>query len=128
MNVDQIANIIAQKMHMNPTQRNNLTQSIEKAREMLNSVDNPMDALTKANFDPSFLKTVKGYLNSPMASIFLPLMGIDKKVALEKINSLEQMSSKDRAIQTPNGFIESSSNVSRGDDLERFKRGLNSFR
>ena len=87
-----------------------------------------MDALTKANFDPSFLRTIKGYLNSPMASIFLPLMGIDKKVALEKINSLEQMASKDRAIQTPSEFIGTSSNVSRGDDLERFKRGLNSFK
>ena len=87
-----------------------------------------MDALTKANLDPKFLRTIKGYLNSPMASIFLPLMGIDKKVAQEKINSLEQMMGKDRAIQSPNEFIESSSNMSNGDDLERFRKGLISFK
>jgi hypothetical protein len=95
---------------------------------MLNSVDNPTEALMKANFDPSFLKTIKGYLNSPMASIFLPLMGIDKKVAQEKINSLEQMMSKDRAIQSPNEFIKSSQTVSHTDDLSRFKRGIKTFK
>jgi hypothetical protein len=113
---------------MSPAQKNNLTQSIEKAREMLNSVDNPMDALSKANLDPGFLRNIKGYLNSRTASIFLPLMGIDKKVALEKINSLEKMMSKDRAIQSPNEFITSSSNMSHGDDLERFRKGLTSFK
>jgi hypothetical protein len=55
-------------------------------------------------------------------------MGIDKKVALEKINSLEKMMSKDRAIQSPNEFITSSSNMSHGDDLERFRKGLTSFK
>lgn len=91
-------------------------------------MNNPTDALAKANIDPSFFEKVKGYLNNPMYSFLLPMIGIDKNVALEKINSLEQMLSKDRAIKKPNEFMQSLPQPSKGDDLERFRKGLNSFK
>lgn len=91
-------------------------------------MNNPTDALAKANIDPSFFEKVKGYLNNPMYSFLLPMIGIDKNVALEKINSLEQMLSKDRAIKKPNEFMQSLPQPSNGDDLERFRKGLNSFK
>lgn len=95
---------------------------------MLNTVANPIDALDKANVDPSFLGKLKSWINSPAYSLALPLLGIDKNVALEKITSLEKMMGKDRAIQSPNEFIKSSTQSGLGDDLEKFKRGLKSLK
>lgn len=95
---------------------------------MLNSVSNPAEALNKANVDPSFLEKIKTWINSPTYSLALPLLGIDKNVALEKITSLEKMMSKDRAIQSPNEFIKSSTQSGQSDDLEKFKRGLKSLK
>lgn len=104
-----------------------MNQSIEKAREILNSVNNPTEALSKANVDPSFLSKVREYLNNPMYSFLLPIIGIDKKVALQKIDSLEQMLGKDKTTNIPNESTQSSQIVG-GDDLERFKKGLKSFK
>lgn len=97
---------------------------------MLNSVNNPQEALKKANFDPSFLKTIKGYLNNPMYSLLLPMIGIDKKSALQKIDELERMMNEGQNSLT-NSFPNSSQpSAVKGfaDDLERYKRGLNSFK
>lgn len=94
---------------------------------MLNSVSNPTDALAKANIDPGFIGQIRNYLNNPMYSLMLPLLGIDKKVALEKLDSLERMMGKDKTNITPNEFNQSSSLMS-DDDLERFRKGLKSFK
>lgn len=103
-----------------------MNQSIEKAREILNSVNNPTDALAKANFDPNFLGQIRQYLNNPMSNILLPMIGIDKKTALQKLDSLEKMMSTDKTNNLPN---ESNKSSSVGDDdLERFRKGLNSFK
>lgn len=94
---------------------------------MLNSVNNPKEALTKANVDPGFLSKLKSYLNNPMYSLLLPAIGIDKKVALEKLDSLEKMMSTDKTNISPTESNQSSSFMS-GDDLERYRKGLNSFK
>lgn len=97
---------------------------------MLNSVNNPQEALKKANFDPSFLKTIRGYLNNPMYSLLLPMIGIDKKIALQKIDELERMMNEGQNSLTNSIPISSNSSAEKGfaDDLERYKRGLNSFK
>lgn len=93
---------------------------------MLNSVNNPMDALD--NIDKNFLQTVKGYLNNPLYSFLLPIIGINKQVALQKIESLERMMNGE--AQIPNSF-QSQSQTSYpsnpNDDLSKFRKGLNSF-
>lgn len=86
-----------------------------------------MDALDKANVDVGFLNQVKGYLNNPMYSFLLPMIGINKQVALQKIESLEKML-KGEITDNPNDSTPSLPKSSKGDDLERFKRGLNSFK
>lgn len=94
---------------------------------MLNSVNNPTDALQKANVDPKFLGKVKEYLNNPMYSLLLPILGIDKEVALQKIDSLEKMLGKDKTHNNPIESTQPSQFVG-GDELERFRKGLNSFK
>lgn len=130
MNMNQIANTVMNKMNLNPMQQQALNNSIEKAKEMLNSVNNPQEALKKANFDPSFLKTIKGYLNNPMYSLLLPMIGIDKKMALQKIGELERMLNEGQNSLTNSSPISSQQSAEKGiaDDLERYKRGLNSFK
>ena len=86
-----------------------------------------MDALDKANVDVGFLNKVKGYLNNPMYSFLLPMIGINKLVALQKIESFEKML-KGEITDNPNDSTPSLPQSSKGDDLERFKRGLNSFK
>lgn len=106
-----------------------LNQSIEKAKTMLSSVNNPIESLNKAKVDPSFLKTVKGYLTNPMFSFLLPMIGVDKNVALQKLDELEKMMSNPTTDFTTSPTpTPTSSQWGQGDDLERFKRGLNSFK
>ena len=130
MNMNQIAYLLTQKFNLNQNQQSNLSQSIEKARTLLNSVNNPTEALSKANIDPGFLEKIKGYLNNPMYSFLLPMIGIDKKVALQKIDSLEQMLNNQSTNPTTysNESQTSSFPTSQNDDLERFRKGLNSFK
>ena len=128
MNMNQIANLLTKNLKLNPTQENNLTQSIEKAKEILNSVSNPTEALAKANVDPNFFGKVKEYLNNPMYSFLLPMLGINKKVAMEKLDSLEKMMSTDRTASFPYESTQSSPKSSPSDDLERFRKGLKSFK
>ncbi len=104
-----------------------MSQSIERAREILNSVNNPTEALSKANVDPSFLNNIRGYLNNPMASMILPMIGLNKSVVLQKIDTLERMMNKDRVAIPSNDSNKSSPSVGGGDDLERFRRGIKSF-
>ena len=98
---------------------------------MLNSVNNPREALTKANIDLPFLQTIKGYLNNPMYSLLLPMIGVNKKVALQKIHELERMMNNEQNSSTdfsPNSPQQTSASQGLADDLERYKRGLNSFK
>ena len=95
---------------------------------MLNSVNNPMEALDKANVDIGFLQKVKEYLNNPMYSFLLPMIGINKQVALQKIESLEKMMSGEKPEIQPIDSKTSLPQSSQGDDLERFKKGLKSFK
>ncbi len=95
---------------------------------MLNSVNNPMEALDKANVDVGFLQKVKEYLNNPMYSFLLPMIGINKQVALQKIESLEKMMAGQSADTQTNDLKTSLPQSSQGDDLERFKKGLKSFK
>lgn len=65
-----------------------------------------------------------------MYSFLLPMIGIDKKVALQKIDSLEQMlnNQTNNPMTLPNESQQSSLPMSQNDDLERFRKGLNSFK
>lgn len=66
-----------------------------------------------------------------MYSFLLPIIGIDKKVALQKIDSLEQMLNNNQTnnpMTFPNESQQSSFPMSQNDDLERFRKGLNSFK
>jgi hypothetical protein len=65
-----------------------------------------------------------------MYSFLLPMIGIDKKVALQKIDSLEQMLNNQSTNLTTysNESQTSSFPTSQNDDLERFRKGLNSFK
>ena len=130
MDMNQLKTNIMSKMNLNPAQQQSLNQSIEKAQEMLNSVNNPLEALTKANVDPSFLEKIKGYLNNPLYSLLLPMIGINKKVALQKIEELERMINGESQPLTNSSINSSQSSAPMGqaDDLDRFKRGLNSFK
>lgn len=100
---------------------------MESAKILLNSTTNPIEAAKKANIDVSFIEKLKGYLNTPTYSLLLPILGIDKQTALSKLESLENILSKDRTTINSNGFNQSSSN-SQVDDLEKFKRGISSFK
>lgn len=128
MNMNQIANLLTKNLKLNQTQENNLTQSIAKAKEILNSVSNPTDALAKANVDPNFFGKVREYLNNPMYGFLLPMLGINKQVAMQKLDSLEKMMGKDRTTSFPNESIQSSPTMSPSDDLDRFRKGLKSFK
>lgn len=65
-----------------------------------------------------------------MYSFLLPMIGIDKKVVLQKIDSLEQMlnNQTNNPMTLPNESQQSSLPMSQNDDLERFRKGLNSFK
>lgn len=93
-------------------------------------MNNPLEALTKANVDPSFLEKIKGYLNNPLYSLLLPMIGINKKVALQKIEELERMINGESQPSTNSSINSSqfSAPMGQADDLDRFKRGLNSFK
>lgn len=128
MNMNQMASLISQKMNLNADQQSNLTKSIERAQELLNSVNNPADALNKANVDANFITKIRGYLNNPMYSMFLPMLGINKSVALQKLDSLEKMLKGENANPSSNEFKQVSAQQGQADDLERFRKGLNSFK
>lgn len=85
-----------------------------------------MDALAKANVDINFIEKLKNYLNNPMYSVVLPLVGINKQEALKKLNSLESMMKNNST--NSNEFIKSPVETEQTDDLEKFKRGLKSFK
>lgn len=95
---------------------------------MLNSVNNPTEALNKANVDAGFITKIRGYLNNPMYSMFLPMLGINKSVALQKLDSLEKMLKGENNNPTANEFNQVSAQQGQADDLERFRKGLNSFK
>lgn len=95
---------------------------------MLNSVNNPADALNKANVDANFITKIRDYLNNPMYSMFLPMLGINKSVALQKLDSLEKMLKGENANPSSNEFKQVSAQQGQADDLERFRKGLNSFK
>lgn len=126
--MNQMASLISQKMNLNADQQSNLTKSIERAQELLNSVNNPADALNKANVDANFITKIRGYLNNPMYSMFLPMLGINKSVALQKLDSLEKMLKGENANPSSNEFKQVSAQQGQADDLERFRKGLNSFK
>lgn len=86
-----------------------------------------MEAYNKANVKPEFLEKIKGYLNNPSFSLLLPLIGINKAESLKLIDSLEKNMGIDRTSSNP---MNETSSVQQGqiDDLEKFKRGLNSFK
>lgn len=113
---------------MNQSQQDNLSSSIEKAREILNSSGNPAEALKNANVDVGFLKKVRGYLNNPMASFILPMLGVNKQVALQKLDSLEKMLAGESENPNSNEPIQVTAQQGQADDLERFRKGLNSFK
>ena len=102
MNIEQVAKTIVQKMNLNPTQQNSLMQSIEKANALINSTNNPIEALKKENVDPKFLGKVREWLNTPAYSLFLPMLGVNKKVALEKLDSLEKLIGNNNSFDVDN--------------------------
>jgi hypothetical protein len=90
----------------------------------MNTTNNPIEALNQANISDEFLKEVKKYISSPLCSLILPKAGITKQEALSYIDSLEKM----RAENSPSTFNESknsSSTNNQGDDLSKFRKGLN---
>lgn len=93
---------------------------------MINSVSNPAEALNNANVDVGFIQKIKGYLNNPMYSFILPLIGIDKQTALQKLDSLEATMQG----RQPQGFNEQSSSAFQSgvDELERYRNGIKSFK
>ena len=52
--------------NLNQNQQNKLSQSINKAKEALNLVNNPLDSLVKNNVSIEFLDKLKGYINNPL--------------------------------------------------------------
>lgn len=115
-------------MNLNQDQQNQLTKSIDKARELLNSVNNPQEAISKANIDVAFLDKLKGYINNPLYSMFLPLLGLNKNIALQKINLLEKTLKGEIDNPSSDRFNQVSAQQGQADDLERFRKGLNSFK
>ena len=128
MDMNQIAKMISQKMNLNQSQQDNLSSSIEKAKEILNSSGNPTEALKKANVDVGFISKVRGYLNNPMYAMFLPMVGINKQVALQKLDSLERMLKGENENPISNESNQVATQQGQVDDLERFRKGLNSFK
>jgi len=63
-----------------------------------------------------------------MYGFLLPMLGINKQVAMQKLDSLEKMMSTDRTASFPNESIQSSPTMSPSDDLDRFRKGLKSFK
>lgn len=65
-----------------------------------------------------------------MYSLLLPILGINKKVALEKIGELERMMNNGQSSLTSTTNTPQPTPIQRGqvDDLARFRNGLNSFK
>ena len=124
--MNQIANMLTQKLQLNNEQQGSLNESIEKAKNILNSVNNPVDALKQENVSPEFLKKVKGYINNPIYGFLLPILGINKNVALQKIDSLEKMLSNNSNSNV--NYNQPSVNGKQSDDLDRFRKGLNNLK
>jgi hypothetical protein len=75
----------------------------------------------------NFLSKIRGYLNNPMYGMVISMLGINREIALQKLDTLEQMMGKDKTTSSFNGSKQSLSS-SQGNDLERFKRGLKSLK
>lgn len=128
MDMNQIAKMISKQMNLNQSQQDNLSSSIEKAKEILNSSENPAEALKKANVDAGFISKVRGYLNNPMSAFILPMLGVNKQVALQKLDSLEKILKGESDNPNSNEPMQVTAQQGQADDLERFRKGLNSFK
>lgn len=118
--------------NLNQNQQNKLSQSINKAKEALNLVNNPLDSLVKNNVSIEFLDKLKGYINNPLIGKAVEhvakQLNLDKNTALQKIDEAKAYISNNTnqtpsIRQNPNTFINSpqTNNI---DDLDKFKRAL----
>lgn len=116
--------------NLNQNQQNKLSQSINKAKEALSLVNNPLDSLVQNNVNNEFLDKLKGYINNPLigkaVNGVLKQLNLDKNTALKKIDEIKSYinTNKSSSInQNPNPFINSpqTNNI---DDLDKFKRAL----
>lgn len=87
-------------------------------------MDDPKEALIRANVDRSFLDKLKSLANNPMAKFFLPKIGLSKQGVLQKLNELEQEMDNIPDNSNPN----SSGSKGLTDDLDKYKKGLKSFK
>lgn len=132
MNIQQIIQAAALK----GANSNKLTESIAKAKEILESVNKPEESLSKINIDPGFIQSIRSYVDNPMFSWIFPLLkhskeevkrGLDK--AEEYLQSKKQSSNEFNSI-TPNVLTTNNSvgNNIVDNELEKFKRALSQLK
>lgn len=111
MNTNMIINMLK---GLFPNQSNKIQEAINKAQEVMNTCNNPQEALSKAGVSGDFLQGLKGSLSNPIASGLLAKMGLDKTSASTILDNLSNQ--KSTQITQPE------------DDLSRLKQGLNKLK
>lgn len=106
-------------------------QSINKAREALSLVQNPVESLAKNNISVEFLDDLKNYINNNPASDWIfNMLKKDKNSALQGIEAAKQYllnnkNNEGTQSSTPNYQLNTVKSISTPvDDLDKFKRGL----
>lgn len=111
---------------MNAQQQSQLMESISKAREILDGSNVPSEALEKAGITTDFIQKVRGYLNNPLSSFILPVLGVDKKTAMTKLNEIESIIGKNNSSMNESMQMtpKPSATLNQAGGLEKFKRGI----
>ena len=120
---------------MNPNQQNNLIQSINKAKEALSLVQNPIESLAKNNISVEFLDDLKNYINNnPTSDWIFSILKKDKNSALQGIEAAKQYllnnkNNEGKQSSLPNYQLNTQTSITTPiDDLDKFKRGLSRLR
>lgn len=127
MNIQQIIQAAALK----GVNSSKLTESIGKAKELLDSVNRPEESLSKINIDPEFIKSLRSYVDNPMFSWIFPILKKNKEEVKRGLDAAENyLLSK----QSSNNFTPNNNSVQNvvanecDNELDKFKKALSQLK
>ena len=131
MNIQQIIQAAALK----GANSNKLTESISRAKELLDSVNRPEESLSKINIDPGFIQTIRSYVDNPMFSWIFPMLKRSKEEVKRGLDRAEEYLNKKRSSNefenfTPNVLTSNDSvgNNIVDNELEKFRKALSQLK
>ena len=132
MNIQQII----QAATLKGANSNKLTESISKAKELLDSVNRPEESLSKINIDPGFIQTLRSYIDNPMFSWIFPMLKRSKEEVKRGLDKAEEyLQNKKRSTNefetfTPNVLVSNDSGRNNivDNELEKFRKALSQLK